>query len=447
MYFFFCVLEKLTFFCQCSIIGVTEMTEVFRVKIQNLKYTFRAIFFAIPISLCGCKQEPKMIDVSLEQEMFDMQNTELDVEEQIESKQEEDLPLQEHSYYIYLFEDHSTAQIRISDSLTEKQFLELLDELCNLPKTLETLYISSYLMNEKGGICDYSKETQEKFGNFISSFPDLTSLSITGCGLEDISFISHLSQLKNLSLSGNHISNIDAISNLTNLEFLSFSDNHISDLQSISSFVNLKTLFLDFNPIIDLEPLKSLIQLKTLQINNCDTISDISPLSSLENLVTLNLASNQISDSTPLVQLKKLTQLNVSNNQISDISNFSNLVNLEFLDISMNLLTDIDSIRYLTKLNHLNLAYNSELSNLNSLSNLNCLIYLNILEIQEDSDLAFLKELKNLEYLYWSPYGHTGYSELIDSNLSKNKILTINDEIVIDINTYFSQDHFQSKTK
>lgn len=53
---------------------------------------------------------------------------------------------------------------------------------------------------------------------------------------------------------------------------------------------------------------------------NYGDIIDISPLSCLQNLITLDLSGNKIHDLTPLAQLKNLKTLDVTNNRIADFS-------------------------------------------------------------------------------------------------------------------------------
>ena len=92
--------------------------------------------------------------------------------------------------------------------------------------------------------------------------------------------------------------------------------------------------------IKDISALSSLKNLKSLNLRN-NSISDISVLKNLTNLSYLNLCNNQISDISVLGGLKNLTELYLSFNQISDISAISNLKNLTKLSLWRNQISDI----------------------------------------------------------------------------------------------------------
>ncbi len=72
-----------------------------------------------------------------------------------------------------------------------------------------------------------------------------------------------------------------------------------------------------------------------------DKISDITPLTSLTKLTSLDLSFNKISDTTPLKSLTNLTSLSLWNNEISDTTPLTSLTNLTNLDLSGNQISDI----------------------------------------------------------------------------------------------------------
>ena len=79
----------------------------------------------------------------------------------------------------------------------------------------------------------------------------------------------------------------------------------------------LSSLSLYVNPISDITPLSNLNNLTALQLNTADQgngISDVSPLKNLTKLSYLDLANNKITDLTPLQTLEGLEQLDLSNN-------------------------------------------------------------------------------------------------------------------------------------
>jgi len=73
--------------------------------------------------------------------------------------------------------------------------------------------------------------------------------------------------------------------------------------------------------------------------NNIRSLSQITGLSNLKDLKTLDLSNNQIGDLKGITELKNLTHLVLPNNQISDLINLEyikTLSNLQFLDLCGN---------------------------------------------------------------------------------------------------------------
>ena len=146
------------------------------------------------------------------------------------------------------------------------------------------------------------------------------------------------------------------------------SNNQISDISSLSNLINLETLNLGNNQISNISSLSNLTNLNTLYLYD-NQISDIFPLSNLTNLNTLHLYSNQISDISTLNNLTGLRELYLNNNRISDTSSLSNLTNLTYLQLANNQISDISALSSLFKLNELYLD-NNQISDISPLRNL-----------------------------------------------------------------------------
>jgi len=86
---------------------------------------------------------------------------------------------------------------------------------------------------------------------------------------------------------------------LTNL---SLTVTEISDLKALSTLSNLKKLSVDSEKLSDLNGLQSLTELTELRLRG--NVSDISPLSSLNKLVYLDVCCNNITDVSPLFGLE-----------------------------------------------------------------------------------------------------------------------------------------------
>ena len=124
------------------------------------------------------------------------------------------------------------------------------------------------------------------------------------------------------------IQDLTGLSSFPNLSALSLRNNDISDLTPLVGLSNLTELALDNNEISDLSPLASLTSLESLSLRQ-NQIQDIRPLSGLTNLNLLYLTENQISDVSSIEGLTRLEKLSLIENQIIDISPLANLNNLK----------------------------------------------------------------------------------------------------------------------
>ncbi len=195
----------------------------------------------------------------------------------------------------------------------------------------------------------------------------------------------------------------DDMATLTELE----SPNaNISDLTGLEFAINLNELnlgaenvagnWINSNTVSDLSPLAELTNLIRLTLDG-NLISDISSLAKLTNLIALDLDSNVISDISPLAGLIRLRSLYLSENVTTDISSLVSLTNLRVLDLHENSISDISSLAGLTNLRWLNLATNS----IGDISSLVRLINLRTLSLGRNSisDISPLAGLINLRWL------------------------------------------------
>ena len=111
--------------------------------------------------------------------------------------------------------------------------------------------------------------------------------------------------------------------------------NEVVDISPLSGLVNLQSLELKDSQIVDLSPLQGLVNLQHLRVGG-NQIADISPLSGLVNLQELGVELNQVVDVSPLAGLIGLRRLNLEHNFISDLTPLVPLTNLEILLIFGN---------------------------------------------------------------------------------------------------------------
>ena len=119
-------------------------------------------------------------------------------------------------------------------------------------------------------------------------------------------------------------------------------DKFVANLEGLQYAVNLTTLQLMGNfTLKDVTLLSTLTELTTLDLSG-NRISDVTPLRTLVHLKTLDLGYNlNIRDVSPLRGLIELETLVLNINQITDIAPLSNLTNLRKLDLGTNLIADL----------------------------------------------------------------------------------------------------------
>ena len=237
-----------------------------------------------------------------------------------------------------------------------------------------------------------------------------------------------------------NISDLTGLEYATNLQRLDLGDalvhgsgyvnsNSVSDFSPLSSLNSLKWLDLARNDISNLSALVSAISgltnLRWLHLSD-NNISDISALSNLTNLTLLYLNGNSISDLSTLSNLTSLEALYLWSNSISDISTLSNLTNLRWLYLGDNSISDISVLSNLTSLASLSIGGNS-ISDLSTLSNLTSLERL-YLWSSSISDISALSNLTSLERLYLNGNSISDISVL--SSLTRLRWLYLSDNSI-----------------
>jgi len=194
----------------------------------------------------------------------------------------------------------------------------------------------------------------------IASLSNLTTLSLTNCGLTDVSFLSGLTALRTLYLP----------------------DNRINDLTALSALTELRTVYLDRNPLTDLTPLTKLPGLSMLSIQGV-TIADYVLADLKEAMPNCRIFSDSVVEETRPISLGGAV--------------FTE--DVEELDLSYRNVTDISRLSYCLQLRDLNLAGNP----IESYSVLSGLPRLSVLTLSQtgltDAQLEFFSTLERLTYL------------------------------------------------
>ena len=196
--------------------------------------------------------------------------------------------------------------------------------------------------------------------SFLSSLQNLESLEISGVSLSSdaMAAIASPSSLQHLSLTDCGISDISPLGNLLNLKTLDLSNNSIRDLSSLSGLSMLEEIILPYNAVDSISCLASLPSLRKLDVSY-NSLTSIASIGTCVNLEWLDISRNKVSDLTAVGNLSKLTYLGAAENNLSDVSPLARCLELKDLDISKNAITDISSLSVLIKLMNFNFSDNS----------------------------------------------------------------------------------------
>lgn len=252
------------------------------------------------------------------------------------------------------------AHLRQLLGFTDSQTL-LTSDLWNIteltvPENTLTLSDLAYLTGlQKLCIYDVSSDNL----SVISSLTQLTTLDIRNVSLSqtELSAIGSLPNLTDLTLAGCGLSSVEALSGLRNLNRLSLSGNTIRDISALSFMTELHELDLSNNAVTNLNAISGLKKLTHLNLAD-NSVSSLIPLSGCANLVLLDVSGNALTGLNGIEDMKQLSCLYAARNQLTDISLLAATPVLVELDVSENNLTDIGVLSQLKQLQGLNFSHN-----------------------------------------------------------------------------------------
>ena len=147
----------------------------------------------------------------------------------------------------------------------------------------------------------------------------LNQLTANFAGIADLTGLEWASNLTSLSLAGNSVSNLSKIQNLPSLRTLTLDSNPLSNLSQLATMTNCVELSLVNDSVSNLTFLNNLTALSLLNLNN-NLVADISPISLLTNLNYLFLGQNLLTNISPLLNLTHLTDTDVTLNLLDTSS-------------------------------------------------------------------------------------------------------------------------------
>ena len=251
-------------------------------------------------------------------------------------------------------------EVHFSDTAMEREIRKLL----NLPAGT-TVYSDDIWTIRSFTVPKDAKDYAE-----LKYMPYLQELTIDSGIPGQLGYVEHMPDLKFLSVVKTAVSveELSSVAQLKKLERLTLNDCSLTTLSPLEPLKNLLYLDVGGNAIRNLEPIASMKKLEALNLQQ-NAVNDLSAISGNSKLLILDVSNNSISDLSVAFGLTKLQWLNAKYNSISSLSGISALSKLSYLDVSNNTLTDIASLAECTALESLNIANNS-ISDIQSLSTL-----------------------------------------------------------------------------
>ncbi len=174
----------------------------------------------------------------------------------------------------------------------------------------------------------------------IAALPNLSKLTLSGCGLTNIQALEAAGNLTELDLSNNTVKDLSALSAMGALEHLDLSRNALSDLSPLAGCTALTWLDVSYNSLTAVSPLAACTALSYLDITQ-NSITALQGLESCTALETLHAGYNALTGLNELTGLTGLIRLDISNNSLTELAPLLPLVKLEYLNFSYNEVSEL----------------------------------------------------------------------------------------------------------
>lgn len=203
----------------------------------------------------------------------------------------------------------------------------------------------------------------------------LSSIVIEYTELTDISAIEENTKISYANFANNNITQMPDLKNCTSLRTVSLAHNSIEEVADLSG-ISVDSINLSYNKLTKLPDLSEWCSSgnKSLYVSN-NELTELPDMGS-GSFSSLDISNNKITDISKLTGLSCLNTLNASYNQITSVPDLSNVADsLKNVYLQNNAITDISGVLGLkncTNLCRLNLNYNEikELPDLTEMTNL-----------------------------------------------------------------------------
>lgn len=183
----------------------------------------------------------------------------------------------------------------------------------------------------------------------LGALESLTSLDISNSAFGGP---PKLPSLTSLTVRGHNMHEMSWISGMTRLQSLNASDNNIFDLRGISASKFLTSLDISHQgELCDLAPLAECAALTSLDISSCGELCDLAPLLHCTALTSLNASSNKdLEELGPLACCKALEVLNLSDTKVKSVWALMSCTALTRLDLGFTQVLDLTPLKGFTAL-------------------------------------------------------------------------------------------------
>lgn len=186
----------------------------------------------------------------------------------------------------------------------------------------------------------------------------------------------------------------ETLRKFSNLITIDISENEeLTDLKPLSELNDLTSIYLSGSLITDLTPLRNLNKLEILNCSNTK-VNSLESLRFSSNLRELDFSGTKVEDISVLANLKNLNRLEMGNSAVNDLTILAELASLSQADLSGLKIDDFSSLELLPNLTDLNISGTSvtDLSSVGKITNLQSLNF-------SDTYVTRLSPLSNLKNL------------------------------------------------
>jgi len=233
----------------------------------------------------------------------------------------------------------------------------------------------------------------------IDADTSIDRLDINQTGLTSLDFLAAGPSVRHLVIGGEDLVDIGALASIAGLESLSVDRAYqLEDFSGLSSIEQLRSLFLSgVGQLDNLGFLEGLEGLTFFGLQHSRNVQDFSGLSYLTGADTVQLNWLGRLSLEPLSSLDNLLRLEVRGNQLTDLRSLANLSKLEHLDVGDNAIVSLEALSSLVSLRNLSF-YDNRVEMIEPLSTLTLLenLYAPNNRIRDLSPLVGLSELSDV---------------------------------------------------